>query len=59
MAEPFVFSFAPGPGGHPEAMYIADLWCACGVCGHRQIQRFYHSTPLHPLTLEQVQRLAR
>jgi hypothetical protein len=59
MAEPFVFSFAPGPGGHPEAMYIADLWCACGVCGHPQIQRFYHSTPLHPLTFEQLSALAR
>lgn len=49
MAEPFVFCFRPGSGGHPEQMYIHDVMCGCGVCGHPQIQRFYLSTPLHSL----------
>ena len=49
MAEPFVFCFRPGAGGHPEQMYIHDVLCGCGVCGHPQIQRFYLSTPLHAL----------
>ena len=49
MAEPFVFCFRPGPGGHPEQMYIHDVLCGCGVCGHPQIQRFYLATPLHAL----------
>lgn len=50
MAEPFVFSFRRGAGGAPESMYMVDLWCACGLCGHPQIQRFYPSTPLHALS---------
>lgn len=30
---------------------MADVRCECGLCHHTQMQRFYHSTPLHPLTL--------
>lgn len=51
MAEPFVFHFKPGPDGRPEILYILDLDCICGLCGHKQFQRFYHSTPFHSLTL--------
>lgn len=50
MAEPFVFSFCRGAGGAPESMYMVDLWCACTLCGHPQLQRFYPATPLHALT---------
>lgn len=57
MAEPFVFCFRPDAHGHPEQMYIADLLCACGVCGHEQIQRFYPSIPFHNLTLSRFERL--
>ena len=52
MAEPFVFRFAPGEHGEPEVMYVADARCECGLCGHVQMQRFYHSTPFHPLTVQ-------
>jgi hypothetical protein len=58
MAEPFVFRFAPGEHGEPEVMYVADVRCACGLCGHVQMQRFYHSTPFHPLTVEGLTELA-
>lgn len=58
MAHPFVFHFRPDPHGHPEVMTITDLQCGCGVCGHPQIQRFYHATPFHPLTLTGLLRLA-
>jgi hypothetical protein len=58
MAEPFVFRFAPGAHGEPEVMYVADVRCACGLCGHVQMQRFYHATPFHPLTVEGVAELA-
>jgi hypothetical protein len=58
MAEPFVFRFAPGEHGEPEVMYVADVRCACGLCGHVQMQRFYHSTPFHPLRVEGVTELA-
>lgn len=51
MAEPLVFSFAPGPGGRPNAMYMLDLDCCCDLCGFEQFQRFYHSTAFHSLTL--------
>lgn len=51
MPEPFVFHFKPGPGGRPEILYMLDLDCQCGLCGHEQFQRFYHSTPFHSLTL--------
>lgn len=54
MAEPFVFRFAPGEHGEPEVMYIADVRCECGLCGHVQMQRFYHSTPFHSLTVERL-----
>lgn len=59
MAEPFVFRFAPGEHGEPEVMYVADVRCECGLCGHVQMQRFYHSTPFHPLTLDGLVVLAR
>ena len=58
MPEPFVFQFKPGPKGHPEAMYMLDLDCACATCGHVQFQRFYHSTPFHELTVVDLERLA-
>ena len=58
MAEPFVFHFVPDEAGRPEAMYIADLECACGLCQHPQLQRFYHATPFHPLTIGRITRLA-
>ena len=58
MAEPFVFSFSPDAHGCPQIMYISDLSCVCGLCGHPQIQRFYHATGLHTLTLAVVRRLA-
>ncbi|MEM1347313.1 MAG: hypothetical protein AAGI01_02070 [Myxococcota bacterium] len=51
MAEPFVFHFSPGPSGRPRVLYIVDLDCACGLCGHPQLQRFYHAAPFHPFTL--------
>ena len=54
MAEPLVFHFKPGPNGHPHAMYMADARAACPVCQHPQIQRFYHATPFHSLTLERL-----
>src|SRR5690554_1205078 len=57
MAEPFVFRFAPGAHGAPEVMYVADVRCECGLCRHTQMQRFYHSTPLHPLTLAHLGKL--
>lgn len=57
MAEPFVFHFKPGPEGHPEALYMLDLDCTCGLCGHDQFQRFYHSTPFHELTVKVLRRL--
>ena len=56
--EPFVFAFSPGEDG-PRVMYIADVQCACGLCGHPQLQRFYHAVPFHPLTLGGLGRLAR
>lgn len=58
MAEPFVFRFAPGAQGEPEVMYVADVRCACEVCGHPQMQRFYHSTPFHSLTIEALEDIA-
>ncbi len=59
MAEPFVFHFSRGDHGRPEIMYIADVRAACGLCKHEQIQRFYHATPFHELTLEGFINLAR
>ena len=58
MAEPFVFYFKPGRGGRPEILYMLDLDCRCGLCGHEQFQRFYHSVPFHGLTLEELEGLA-
>lgn len=58
MAEPFVFHFKAEPTGAPQVMYMADLDCACELCGHGQIQRFYHSTPFHSLTLPDLESLA-
>ncbi len=57
MPEPLVFRFAPGAHGQPEVMYMADLRCECPLCGHPQMQRFYHSTPFHPLTLGRLQEI--
>ena len=59
MAEPFVFHFRPDRHGHPEQMYVHDVWCACGVCGHRQIQRFYHATALHAVSARALDALHR
>lgn len=58
MAEPFVFHYTRGPGGRPEAMYIADLECACWMCGQPQLQRFYHAEALHPVDLPRLDALA-
>lgn len=58
MAEPFVFYFKPAHDGRPLLMYIADLSCACGVCKHPQIQRFYHATDFHSFTLTRLDELA-
>lgn len=58
MAEPFVFRFSPGENGEPEVMYVADVRCECGLCGHVQMQRFYHSTPFHPLTVDGLRAIA-
>ncbi|MFU8804218.1 MAG: hypothetical protein ACNA8W_10445 [Bradymonadaceae bacterium] len=58
MAEPFVFHFRRGPQGRPEVMYMADVECRCGLCGHVQLQRFYHATDFHSLTLEALEELA-
>lgn len=52
MTEPFVFRYSPGEDGDPEVMYVADVRCECGLCGHVQMQRFYHATPFHSLTIE-------
>lgn len=57
MPQPLVFRFAPGAHGQPEVVYMADLRCECDSCGHPHIQRFYHSTPFHPLTLSELQQL--
>lgn len=58
MAEPFVFHFKPDALGQPQVMYIADLSCACTLCGHPQLQRFYHATAFHPLTWRGLHELA-
>lgn len=58
MAEPFVFHFKPGAGGEPEILYMLDLDCVCGLCGHVQLQRFYHSVPFHTLTLDVLKQKA-
>jgi hypothetical protein len=57
MAEPFVFYFRRGPRGRPEVMYMTDLECRCGLCGHLQLQRFYHATDFHSLTLQGLEAL--
>ena len=59
MAEPFVFSFKPDAHRRPQVMYIADLSCACELCGHPQYQRFYHAILLHTLTLPRYLELVR
>lgn len=58
MAEPFVFHFRRGEGGAPEQMYLADIRAECGLCRHVQVQRYYHSTPVHPVTIATLTRLA-
>lgn len=57
--EPFVFAFSRGEDDAPRVMFVADVACACGLCGQPQLQRFYHSTPFHALTLGRLERLAR
>ena len=37
---------------------MLDLDCACGLCGHEQFQRFYHSTPFHELTVVALEQIA-
>lgn len=59
MAEPFVFHFSRGADGQPQQMYLADVRAECTLCGHPQLQRFYHSAPLHSITVEKVIALAR
>ena len=58
MAEPFVFHFRAGPKRRPEVMYMLDLDCRCPLCFHEQVQRFYHSTSFHELTLVGLDELA-
>lgn len=58
MAEPFVFYFRPGAADRVEVIYLVDLDCQCGLCGHEQVQRFFHSTPFHALTLPGLEDLA-
>ena len=59
MAEPFVFHFKPGPDSEPLQMYICDVLGRCGLCGARQIQRFYHAASFHRLTVSRLEQLAR
>lgn len=59
MAEPFVFHFRRAEDGHPEQMYLADVRAECTLCGHPQVQRFYHATRLHPVRTAQLANLAR
>lgn len=58
MSEPFVFHFQLGEGQRPEVMYIADILAECGLCRHQEIQRFYHTTPFHELTLDRFAALS-
>lgn len=58
MAEPFVFHFRRGEAGNPEQMYLADIRAECQLCGQPQVQRYYHSTPAHPVTIATLERLA-
>lgn len=58
MAEPFVFYFRRSESGQPEQMYLADVRAECGLCKHPQLQRFYHSTPVHPVTTQRLTMLA-
>ncbi len=57
MAEPFVFHFRPGKNAAPEVMYMADVYCQCGLCGNEQYQRYYHATPFHAFTPAAFDRL--
>lgn len=59
MAEPFVFHFRRAADGTPEQMYLADIQAECGLCGHPQLQRYYHATPLHPVTTQKLVTLAQ
>lgn len=58
MSEPFVFRFSLDEAGRPQVMYVADVRCVCGLCKHPQMQRFYHATRFHPLTVERLVDLA-
>ena len=39
-------------------MYVADIRAECALCRHVQVQRYYHATPLHTVTLHTVRALA-
>lgn len=39
-------------------MYLADIRAECGLCRHVQVQRYYHSTPAHSVTVKTLCRLA-
>lgn len=58
MAEPFVFHFRRGDAGQPEQLYIADIRAECGLCRHVQVQRYYHATAIHPVTVDTLRRHA-
>ena len=39
-------------------MYLADIRAECGVCRHVQVQRYYHSQPVHPVRVSTLVSLA-
>lgn len=59
MAEPFVFHFSFDEQRRPQIMVMVDLECACTLCGHPQLQRFYHGLPYHALTWAGLKRFAK
>lgn len=58
MAEPFVFHFSRGTDGQPQQMYLADVRAECTLCGHPQLQRYYHAAPLHSISTAKLVALA-
>ena len=58
MAEPFVFHFSRGTDGQPQQMYLADVRAECTLCGHPQLQRYYHATALHSVSAARLVALA-
>ena len=59
MAEPFVFHFSLDEQQRPQLMAMIDLSCACTLCGHPQLQRFYRALPYHAMTWRALTRQAR